>query len=197
MANEGNNFKTALKELLGDKENSKTQQKVPSVETVKEEPRFRSVPAPTGQETVVNAQTVIEGSITAKGTVRIGGQVNGDIVSEGDVFITGSVGGNVKGNGISINGGSVVGNLKAAVNVQIENGSAVIGNVEAESLRCNGKCKGDLTVSGEVVLDKDAVIQGNITGGRLSVAMGASISGFVKIHPDEPETATQILPLEE
>lgn len=62
MANEGNNFKTALKELLGDKENSKTQQKVPSVETVKEEPRFRSVPAPTGQKTATQILPLEEGS---------------------------------------------------------------------------------------------------------------------------------------
>lgn len=97
---------------------------------------------------VIGADVVMEGDITAKEALRIEGTIIGDVSSEGALIISasGKVTGNVKGSDILV-AGTVEGDVKSEGKMEVETSGRVIGNVKAVSL----------------MIDKNAVFQGQCT----------------------------------
>ena len=60
--------------------------------------------------------------------------------------------------------------------------SRINGNVTAKDLTCAGVINGDMTIAGNMVLEKTAQVTGNITTGTIAVEKGALIKGGIEIR---------------
>ena len=74
-----------------------------------------------------------------------------------------------------------MGDVEVRENAVLEQEAVLKGNLIAQSVRTNAGSEGDLLASGSVELQADALVQGDITAGRLSVANGARIRGRVSV----------------
>lgn len=140
-----------------------------------------------GFVTEIGAETVIEGSVRTNGSLALYGAVHGNITGQGDLSICGRIEGNAEGKNIRLSGVRMTGNVTAHGMLDMDERSAVEGDVCAESFVLNGTVKGNVTVNGTLTMEQHAVITGGVTAGKLSVVEGAVISGEVRIGA--PETA--------
>ena len=136
---------------------------------------------PKYQTTVLAAGSVFEGTLRAKGGVDLACEFKGDIFAEGDVVMRTSLEGNVEGKRVELISCAIHGDIKAGAQVRVDRGSSVKGNVVTRDLTCSGKVEGDITASGHVVLESDAVLTGNLTAATLSIDEGAAIDGSLKV----------------
>lgn len=96
-------------------------------------------------DTIIGADTVFTGKITAKGSVRIDGGLQGDITTNGDIVIgdTGRVDGNIYARNVLI-AGQMKGNVVASGKLELANTARMVGDLKVSSL----------------VIDDGAVFQG-------------------------------------
>lgn len=101
---------------------------------------------PEVMDTIVGAQTELEGKLISNASVRIDGKFKGDIEAKETVIIgkTGYVEGNIKANKVIIIG-EVVGNILCK------------GSLEILS---TGKFKGDLKLGGKITVEEGGVLLG-------------------------------------
>lgn len=94
---------------------------------------------------IIGADMVIEGNITAKDAVRVEGNVTGNVETDGALVIsaTGKVKGNIRGSSIVI-GGVLEGDLTSTGKTDVISTGRVIGNMHTKSL----------------IVDENAVFQG-------------------------------------
>lgn len=136
---------------------------------------------PPEMSTVIAPGTVIRGTIESQCNVEVYGEVQGDITTAKDLKLQGSVQGNATGGNIAVSGLQMVGNLSAAGVATIDADSEVEGDVEAESMRLNGRIWGNVNVTTHLALESSAVIVGHVAAERLSMDEGAIIQGEVLI----------------
>lgn len=77
--------------------------------------------------------------------------------------------------------GKVVGNVKSKSKVALGNSSHVQGNIIAQNADIEGEVRGRLEVSELLVLKATAVINGDISTGKLVVEPGAVFNGGCKM----------------
>lgn len=97
---------------------------------------------------IIGADVIMEGNITAKESLRVEGTIVGDVSSEGVMVISasGKVTGNVKASDIVI-AGTIEGDIVSEGRIEVETSGRIIGNIKAQSL----------------IVDKNAVFQGQCT----------------------------------
>ena len=157
----------------------------------------------TAAETCIDRQTAVTGSIEAKGSVCVDGQVNGDITAAGDLHVTGSVNGDIAAENVFLSGGAIVGNITAHGEVKTDHAAQIKGNVAAKSIECNCKVEGNLDISASAVLMEKALLIGDLTAATLRIENGASIRGRLQIQsstsspvePQSPEPSVVSQPL--
>ncbi len=135
--------------------------------------------------TEIGAETIIEGSVRTNGSLVLYGAVHGNITGQGDLSICGRIEGDAEGKNIRLSGVRMTGNVTAHGTLDMDERSAVEGDVRAESFVLNGRVKGNVIVTGTLSMEQHAVITGSVTAGRLSVVEGAVISGEVGIGSTE------------
>jgi len=86
-------------------------------------------------DTVIGKDTAFEGTIRAKGAIRIDGDVQGEVFSEGDVNISESamIKAQVTARNVIISG-NVQGNINATDRVEMSGSSRIIGDITASKL---------------------------------------------------------------
>ncbi len=106
----------------------------------KEEANFEKV------DTLIGKETVFEGNLNAKGTLRVDGKVIGEITCQGDIVVgeSGFVEAGIKARHILV-AGVIKGNVSAQ------------GKVELAS---TGNIKGDINVA-SLIIDDGAALEGN------------------------------------
>ena len=130
---------------------------------------------------VIPPDMVITGNIISSSDIRIFGKVVGDVQCDGNISLLGSIEGNVSTGSLTIHRGTLMGDVEVRENAVLEQEAVLKGNLIAQSVRTNAGSEGDLLASGSVELQADALVQGDITAGRLSVANGARIRGRVSV----------------
>lgn len=134
--------------------------------------------------------TVIEGNIVTNSDLHIAGIVNGNVTTEGQLSLSGRIVGDISANTLSLNSGSVNGDVLCAADVQLTNQAVINGNVDAQSLDCNGEIHGDVKTSKTVVLRQNALVCGNIVTKTVNMQDGAILQGHVEMPTDK--TSAQI-----
>lgn len=98
--------------------------------------------------TIIGADVVMDGNVTAKEAIRIEGTLNGDVSSEGTLVIssTGKVKGNVSGSNIMV-AGVIEGDMDSSGRIEVAATGKIMGNIRTKSL----------------IIDENAVFQGQCT----------------------------------
>ena len=130
---------------------------------------------------IITKGTSVEGSINASGALEIYGKVNGDVECLGKLTILGDVTGNAKANEIFINTSRFEGDVNSAGAVKIGVGTVVIGDVTGTGAVIAGAVKGEVDISGPVILDSTAVVKGNIKAKSVQINNGAVLQGFCSL----------------
>jgi cytoskeletal protein CcmA (bactofilin family) len=77
--------------------------------------------------------------------------------------------------------GKIIGNIRSKSKVALGNSSHVEGNVFAQNADIEGQIKGKVEISEVLVLKSTAVINGDISTGKLVVEAGAVFNGTCKM----------------
>lgn len=133
----------------------------------------------TTEMTIISKNTLVSGDIRSFAGITIEGSVKGQVDVVKDAYISGKLLGGLKCNNASMHGSSLQGDTRAKGNVQLDNNSLMIGNLNAQHASVDGKVKGNLQISGKIELDANAVVLGDVTTSTLTVIDGANIKGYV------------------
>ncbi|MBP0963184.1 MAG: polymer-forming cytoskeletal protein [Oscillospiraceae bacterium] len=132
--------------------------------------------------TYIAPNSVMEGTLRTEGNIEIAGSFKGDIITKGHVVLRSNMEGNITAGSLHLLGCSLVGNITAASLVQLDSKATVNGNIAAGELSSSGNVKGNLDVKGNTLLDKGAVVEGDIVTQTLTVIQGAAITGGIKMN---------------
>ncbi len=127
---------------------------------------------------------VIIGEIDSTGDIDIYGEVKGAVKTEGNIKATGRVVGNMAGNSFTLNGCTVQGNITAQGSVAIGMDTVVVGDIIADSIKLNGKVKGNLTIEKMSEFLESALLFGDVQSQTISMNQGAKLHGNVKVALD-------------
>lgn len=137
--------------------------------------------------TVIGSSTIIEGkensSIICGGNIDIKGRIVGVVNVAGSTVVTGVVEGDITTDEMIINNSAKIhGNINCKSNLNINEGSSVVGDIVARNTYVASTVKGNIDSSNEVRIASQGAVEGNITTGSISVESGASINGNLSIQ---------------
>lgn len=135
----------------------------------------------TDEVTVITKGTVINGNITSEGSLDVMGNIKGDIDCHGKLSIIGLVTGNCLAAEVYVGAKRFEGSITSEGSVKIGLGTVVIGDITGTSGVIAGAIKGDIDISGPIVIDSSAVIKGNIKAQSIQINNGAVIEGFCSL----------------
>ncbi len=131
--------------------------------------------------TVITKGTIINGSIISDCSLDVMGTINGDIECLGKLSISGKVTGNSMASEVFVDTDRLEGSINSEGCVKIAQKTVVIGDVTASSGVIAGAVRGAVDISGPVVIDSTAVIQGDIKAMSVQVNNGAVLDGHVSL----------------
>ena len=131
--------------------------------------------------TRITKGTTVNGGIITDGSVEIMGTVNGDVECLGKLTVSGTVRGNCTAAEVYLSAERLLGSIVSEGSVVISRDTVVIGNMTAASAVIAGAVKGDIDVTGAVMIDCTAVVKGNIKAKSVQVNDGAVIEGFCSL----------------
>ena len=143
-----------------------------------------AVPKPQNGTTYLAPNSAMEGKLQTEGDVEIAGNFNGDIIAKGKVILHCNMQGNVTASSLQLLGWSLTGNISSNGVVMLDRAASVVGNITAGELVCSGKVKGDLDITGAVVLKDNALISGNILADDIASEPGTRINGTISSRSD-------------
>jgi len=138
--------------------------------------------------TVISKTMVIVGEITSSGDIDVYGDVKGAIRTDGNIKATGKIIGDMAGNSFALNGCTVQGNITAQGSVTIGLNTVVIGDIIADSIKLNGKVKGNLTVAKMAEFLENALLAGDVRSQTISMSQGAKLHGNVSVALDSTQS---------
>lgn len=131
--------------------------------------------------TVIGKNTIINGSISSGGSLEVYGKVEGDIDCGGKLTINGVVKGNSKAQEVFVNAKRLEGNVESTGSIKVGQGTVIIGDVSASAGVVAGAVKGQIDVSGAVILDSTAIVKGNIKAKSVQINNGAVVDGYCSL----------------
>lgn len=146
-------------------------------DAVKEESVFNAEDADT-ETTYITKGSKLTGDLETDGSIDIIGTIEGSVSCKGKVVVGGKVVGNIIAGELYANNARIEGDIKSYGSVKVGVGSMIIGGIEGESAVIAGAVNGDIDVKGPVIVDSTAVIMGNIKSRSVQINNGAVIEGF-------------------
>lgn len=153
-------------------ENTAPKMEVPKEELTEEEKRA---------VTVITKGTTINGSIVSDCSLDVMGTINGDVECLGKLTISGKVTGNTLASEVFVNTNRLVGNVNSEGAVKIALGTVIIGDINAASGVIAGAVKGEIDITGPIVIDSTAIIKGNVKAKSVQMNNGAVLEGFCSL----------------
>ncbi len=131
--------------------------------------------------TVITKGTTINGSIIADCSLDIMGTIIGNIECLGKLSISGKVVGDSMASEVFVNTDRLEGSITSEGSVKIAQQTVVLGDVTAASAAIAGAVKGQLDVTGPLIIDSTAVVQGDIKAKAIQINNGAVVDGHVSL----------------
>lgn len=131
--------------------------------------------------TVITKGTTINGSIISDCSLEVMGTINGDIECLGKLSISGRISGNSMASEVYVKTDRVEGSINSEGSVKIGQGTVVIGDITATSGVIAGAVKGEIDITGPIVIDSTAIIKGNIKAKSVQMNNGAVLEGFCSL----------------
>ncbi|MCD8146602.1 MAG: polymer-forming cytoskeletal protein, partial [Clostridiales bacterium] len=136
-------------------------------------------------ETLINADTIINGSIVSKNALRIQGTVEGDVSTTSAMDVSGDITGKVVAKELNLNGGTVEGNVNCVEQMTMDSSSMILGDISAKELVLDGKVKGNVNVGGSITIKANSIILGDISASMLQMEQGSTVCGKISITSNE------------
>ncbi len=136
------------------------------------------------ETSVITKTTKIEGSIVTDSNIVIAGEMIGNVTSTNSVSTTGKILGNITCKNFEGSNAKIEGDIKVENILIIKNNCDIIGDISAKRIELSGRVKGNIVLSGEVFIAKEAYIIGNVTASTISIEKGAIIQGLIKIKTE-------------
>ncbi len=117
-----------------------------------------------GLETVIGTDTVVQGTLSSKGSIRVDGKLEGGITNASAVVIgnSGEIQGDLTAGSVVI-GGKVVGNIAASGSIEILSNAQIHGDIKTAAL----SIAEGATFEGNCTMTKDKhVIEMDVSGGK-------------------------------
>jgi cytoskeletal protein CcmA (bactofilin family) len=168
-------------EESGEESKKEAEAAVSAVETEEKDTTGEPPRSGTDEVTVITKGTVINGNITSEGSLEIMGNIKGDIDCQGKLSIIGLVTGSCLAAEVYVGAKRFEGSINSEGSVKIGLGTVVIGDITGTSGVIAGAIKGDIDISGPIVIDSSAVIKGNIKAQSIQINNGAVIEGFCSL----------------
>lgn len=135
---------------------------------------------------VISDGMTVTGDAKVRGDLELRGAMKGNIAADGNVTVTGKLLGDLRcTKDVILISAVIQGNISAAGAIILDKTSTIIGDVEAASATVDGKMKGSLKVEETANFQKDAVLIGDVTAGKISMNEGAQVVGAIKINMDQ------------
>ncbi len=138
--------------------------------------------------TVISRSMVIVGEVTSVGDIDIYGDVKGSVKTDGDIKATGKIIGDMAGNSFTLNGCTIQGNITAKGSITIGLNTVVVGDIIADSIKLNGKVKGNLTIAKMSEFLENALLAGDVHSQTISMSQGAKLHGNVSVALDSSQS---------
>lgn len=138
--------------------------------------------------TVISRSMVIVGEITSSGDIDIYGDVKGSIKTDGDIKATGKIVGDMTGDSFTLNGCTIQGNITAKGSISIGLNTVIVGDIIADSIKLNGKVKGNLNIAKASEFLENALLVGDVHSQTISMSQGAKLHGNVSVALDNSQS---------
>lgn len=147
---------------------------------------FREASSSVKQPTmmVISPRTVLKGNIDTDDSMEVMGIIHGEITCKSSIDISGKVFGNVKCKKFSSSKAEIQGDIICSGDLVIGEGTHIEGNVVANIAEINGSVNGNIHIKETVVIDRTAVINGDIAAGLIELKKGAYVKGSVTMGTD-------------
>lgn len=143
------------------------------------------VPQVEKPRTYIAEKTLIVGNIETDCDLTIYGHVKGDIECINcDITVCGEVEGKITCENAIFENAIVRDDVNCRVNLQVDSGSAVNGNIAAGEVYVNGKIKGDIKVNDIIHLGSSSVVIGSISAADIEIERGSIIQGGLMIRQE-------------
>lgn len=137
--------------------------------------------AVSGNVCIISANTVINGDMTSASPISVEGRVNGNITTSSDVGVAGLVVGDVKADNISFEHSGMRGNSTAAKDLNVSDGSVVLGDIDAGKVTIDGKVKGTILSKGKIHFKPNSLVVGSVTAGGIVMDDGARVNATIQL----------------
>lgn len=132
--------------------------------------------------TIITRNTVIEGNIKSFENIELNGKVKGKIDTTKNVGVSGMVQGDIQATDILLEGAQIKGNINSKGALLMDKDTLLVGDVEAQNTRVDGKIKGEVNIGGNGEFLSNSVVVGNITVSNFYVQYGARMQGFINTN---------------
>lgn len=137
-------------------------------------------------ETVIQTDTIINGSIISKHRLNILGDVSGEVSTASDLKISGDVVGSVTVMGsLDMMGGVIEGPLSCKGDVHMNSSSLVLGDIVGKNVVVSGRVKGSITAEENLQILSDAVVLGDLEAETVQLQQGSTVNGKIIIRTKE------------
>ncbi len=121
-------------------------------------------------ETLIGENTVFQGTLKSKGSIRVDGRLEGNIVEAYQVIVgaKGYVQGDITAQSVII-GGKVNGNITAMEHIELQPGAQLLGDIHTSSL----------------AIGEGAVFEGHCV-------MTSEKTKIIELEPEKPQTSRQV-----
>ena len=121
----------------------------------------------------------IEGKVSSGGNTEVwkSGSVTGELDSKGNVVVYGRVDGSIKGENVKISSAYAVNSTVECNVLLVQRNCVLVGDVDASAVKIEGAVKGNVTAKDRVVLEKGAIVKGDVEAPVISVQEGVFIEG--------------------
>ncbi len=132
--------------------------------------------------TIITRNTIVEGNIKSFENIELNGKVRGKIDTTKNVGVSGMVQGDIQATDILLEGAQIQGNISSKGALLMDKDTLLVGDVEAQNTRVDGKIKGEVKIGGNGEFLSNSVVVGNITVSNFYVQYGARMQGYINTN---------------
>lgn len=137
--------------------------------------------------TIITRNTIVEGNIKSFENIELNGKVKGTIDTTKNVGVSGYVQGDIVATDILLEGAQIKGNISSKGALLMDKDTLLVGDVEAQNTRVDGKIKGEVNIGGNGEFLSNSVVVGNITVSNFYVQYGARMQGYINTNFSKSE----------
>lgn len=159
----------------------------PAPITIKEEKFMDHPQSVNKEESYLSEDVVIQGDVECSGGLTLLGTIRGNVHCGKDLIVRGQITGNVSADNLELHSGQIEGNVQCRSTLTMDRDCVIRGDVQASECVTDGEIYGSMTIEGNLHVQKNAWIEGDITARQFSVLQGAHLESKIVMLQEESE----------